>query len=299
MLGRIAHTGVKQHLQAVCLRSFALARGAHRSEITLDRPIFIVGCGRSGTTIFGRCLGQHEDVGYLNEPRLLWKVAFPRSDISSRFAPRVGGSLVLGENDWNPAGARLLRFLFASELRRRRRTRLCEKTPGNEFRLGLISRVFPDAKYLWIVRDRRRVAQSIQKLADRALHDFGWYGFRDYKWHQLEKLVRELTPPSEMPRHSRSNLERGLIEWRMSIRYAEDFFRCHPQLPMLQIRYEHLTADPAGTMCTVSEFAELPHSPQLLRWAARHVNRGDTPPPSNPSESARPRGLDCLSLGRA
>ena len=141
MLGRIANTGLKLHLQAVCLRSYARARGIHRREISLDRPIFIVGCGRSGTTIFGRCLGQHEAVGYLKEPRLLWKAAFPRSDISSRFAPRVKGSLVLGEDDWNPANAKLLRFLFARELQSKRKTRLCEKTPGNEFRLELIARV--------------------------------------------------------------------------------------------------------------------------------------------------------------
>jgi hypothetical protein len=35
----------------------------------LTRPVFIVGCGRSGTTILGEMLGRHPQLAYLNEPR--------------------------------------------------------------------------------------------------------------------------------------------------------------------------------------------------------------------------------------
>jgi hypothetical protein len=295
MLARLANTGIKQHLQAACLRSFALARGVHRRERDLDRPIFIIGCGRSGTTIFGRSLGQHEAVGYLNEPRLLWKAAFPRSDISSRFAPRVDGSLVLDADDWNERDARLLRCLFARELQRKGRTRLCEKTPANEFRLELITRVFPGARYLWIVREGHRVAQSIQKQADRAARDFGWYGFKDYKWRQLEQVCRESGEYRELSSPCRNNFDRGLLEWRMSIHAAADFFRRHPELPVLQIRYEDLTADPIGILQQVREFAELPHSPRLFRWAVANIGRTQGAPyamTSGPGAASAPDAFD-------
>jgi hypothetical protein len=278
MLGRVAHTGIKQHLQAVCLRSFALTSGIHWRESSLDRPIFIVGCGRSGTTIFGRCLAQHEAVGYLNEPRLLWKAAFPRSDVSSRFASRVRGSLVLGENDWNPANAKLLRFLFARELQRRGKTRLCEKTPGNEFRLKLIARVFPGARYLWIIREGSSVARSIQRMADGAKRGFGWYGFQDYKWRQLAKVCQESAEHREQASLCRNNFHRGLLEWRLSIRAAADFFHRHPELPMLRIRYEDLTANPIGTLHSAIEFAELPQSHRVLLWAHANVRKSEAAP---------------------
>jgi Sulfotransferase family len=296
MLGRIASTGLKRHLQAASLRAFAQAMGAHRSETALDRPIFIVGCGRSGTTILGRSLGQHEAVGYLNEPRLLWKAAFPRSDISSRFAAHVGGSLALDENDWNPTNARLLRFLFARELRRTRKSRLCEKTPANEFRLKLITKVFPDARYLWIVREGIFVARSIQRLADRAKGGFGWYGFGDYKWRQLEAACRRSGEDRELSAVGRNNFDRGMLEWRISGQVAADFFGSHPELPMLQIRYEDLTAEPLATLSAACEFAELPHSRRLLRWAERNIRKSGAPGPSNRGPGS---DLNTLCVGRA
>ena len=33
-----------------------------------QNPVFIIGCGRSGTTILGRTLAEHPRVKYLNEP---------------------------------------------------------------------------------------------------------------------------------------------------------------------------------------------------------------------------------------
>ena len=35
-------------------------------------PIYIIGTGRSGTTILGVILSIHRQVGFLNEPKALW-----------------------------------------------------------------------------------------------------------------------------------------------------------------------------------------------------------------------------------
>ena len=35
-------------------------------------PVFIIGCGRSGTTILGDTLSKHPKIEYLNERRDLW-----------------------------------------------------------------------------------------------------------------------------------------------------------------------------------------------------------------------------------
>ena len=38
----------------------------------VKQPIFILGTGRSGTTILGVTLAMHRAVGFLNEPKALW-----------------------------------------------------------------------------------------------------------------------------------------------------------------------------------------------------------------------------------
>ena len=44
-------------------------------------PVFIIGCGRSGTTILGNTLSNHPKIKYLNERRDLWHKAYPEFNI--------------------------------------------------------------------------------------------------------------------------------------------------------------------------------------------------------------------------
>jgi len=36
---------------------------------SLNKPVFITGLGRSGTTVLGLIMSVHKDLGYLNEPK--------------------------------------------------------------------------------------------------------------------------------------------------------------------------------------------------------------------------------------
>ncbi len=44
----------------------------------VKKPIFIIGMGRSGTTILGVVMSMHRDVGFLNEPKALWHSIYPQ-----------------------------------------------------------------------------------------------------------------------------------------------------------------------------------------------------------------------------
>lgn len=44
-------------------------------------PVFIVGCGRSGTSLLGALVGRHAAVEYLNEARVIWINGFPEADV--------------------------------------------------------------------------------------------------------------------------------------------------------------------------------------------------------------------------
>ena len=80
----------------------------------ISRPTFIVGCGRSGTTVLGTALSKHKDVTFLNEPRHLWFCAYPETDV---WMPHLGleGSLFLGERDVDPKKTKRLSRLFRIE----------------------------------------------------------------------------------------------------------------------------------------------------------------------------------------
>lgn len=43
-------------------------------------PVFIIGTGRSGTTILGRCLGEHSTLLFIDEPRFINHILFPAVD---------------------------------------------------------------------------------------------------------------------------------------------------------------------------------------------------------------------------
>jgi hypothetical protein len=47
----------------------------------LPLPVFIIGCGRSGTTILGQVLSAHPEVYYLFEPYHLWAAIDPMTDV--------------------------------------------------------------------------------------------------------------------------------------------------------------------------------------------------------------------------
>ena len=53
----------------------------------VERPIFIVGTGRSGTTVLGTVLSLHRELGFLNEPKALWHAVLPSGRHVARQAP--------------------------------------------------------------------------------------------------------------------------------------------------------------------------------------------------------------------
>src|SRR4051812_32640562 len=122
---------------------FAAARGYAQLPVQgVSKPVFVLGCGRSGTTIFGTALSKHRSVAYLNEPRHLWFAAYPETDIWSARAAKRQGKLALTANDANQQKSEKLRRLFRFETIITNRPLLVEKLPINSFRLPFIHKIF-------------------------------------------------------------------------------------------------------------------------------------------------------------
>ncbi len=243
---------------------------------------FITGCGRSGTTILGRILEHHGQVRYFNDRFDLWVRPFPVTDIwgyhpgSALAMPRV--ALDADDARVRPEALEWFRGLLEHE--RGDRPVLVEKLAINNFRLGFICALCPEARVINIVRHGVEVAYSIAAKADLGQ----WYGENDRKWRLLVEYAwahgyGHLLSLCTTPYH------KGLLEWRMSVDAADRFF-AHSPSPLstapLHVRYEELLADPVSVCSRLREFLGLARSEGMLRFAQDQVKR------QNPAAAQRP-----------
>lgn len=232
-------------------------------------PVFIIGCGRSGTTALGTLLAEHPAVTYLNEPREIWASVFPRSDIWSGRAPARGGRLVLTAEDTDDTRSRRLRRLFHAMTVRSGRPLLVEKLPINTFRLGLLHEVFPGARYIHLYRNGLEVARSIEPLARAGR----WFGAGGYKWDRLAEYAETRPETRGLPVQCESPYLRGLLEWRLSTSCAVDFLQGLPGDRFVELSYRGFTADPGGAVARLAAFLGLEAGPPLVELARDTVSR--------------------------
>lgn len=232
--------------------------------------VFILGCGRSGTSVFGDALSRHPQLTYLNERRDLWAQACPTCDIwSSAAAAGRHGKLVLSRSDAGGGRADRLRDLFRRELRRGGGTLLVEKLPINSFRTGFIDAAFPDARYLHLYRNGLEVAHSI---AGRVANG-RWFGHDDYKWQQL--VAHSLTGPQTagLPALCKDDYSRGLLEWRLSTESTVRFLRGLENHRYHEVSYADLTREPDSTLARTLDFLRMPAEAAVTAFVRRQLAR--------------------------
>lgn len=111
-------------------------------------PVFLVGFPRSGTTLLGQILDSHGDIHVLEEPETIERVAEGIRDSQSGFGWTVA--------NLEPADFIRLRNLYFRQverhLPRREKKMLVEKMPLNLITAGVIHRIFPAAKFIFLKR---------------------------------------------------------------------------------------------------------------------------------------------------
>ena len=235
----------------------------------LKQPVFIIGCGRSGTTILGDTLAIHRSVTYLEEPRYLWTNVYPETDVWSTRAAERGGRIDLSEADCTPKRNRRLTNIFYCETVARGRPRLVEKLPTNSFRLRFLEAMFPDALYINILRNGLEVARSIEQMGQKGL----WYGHEDYKWQALKDFAGRNEPYHDLPDLCDTLRLRGLLEWRMSVETAATFFDALPAERQITITYAELLDRPVEVIRRTEEFAGLTPSETVHNFAEANLQR--------------------------
>ena len=245
----------------------------------ITKPIFIVGTGRCGSTVFHRLLATHPQLMWLSgfAQRYPEKPEWNRRAVTAMGNPLLrrasGGKIRPGEaypfwdhyaygfsepcrdlvrTDVTARVKKQVRSAIAAMLTPQR-NRMLVKITGWP-RIGFLNEIFEDAKFIHIVRDGRAVASSL-------LHVHFWRG-----WFGPQGWRAGLLSPEDQATwesYDRSFTALAAIEWRIQMRAIEAARRALDPKLFFEFKYETYCQQPLDVYRQVLEFAELPPSPEL------------------------------------
>ena len=253
---------------------------ANNSRYTsVEKPIFILGTGRSGTTILGIVLSMHREVGYLNEPKAMWHLIHPHEDIIGNYSQAEAKYRLTSQDATNQMRQHAFQ-LFGAYLTATRSKRLVDKYPELIFRVDFVRALFPDARFIFLVRNGWDTCRSIATWSKRLgvqingeKHD--WWGINDRKWRLLvEQLVKMDPAFSEIADEVECferHLDRAAVEWIVTMREGLHLMRASPDYIHL-VRFEDLTSQPDETLSVLCDFCELPTDATFRGYARRTLH---------------------------
>lgn len=136
--------------------------------IAIKKPNFIVGCARSGTTILSKWFHHHPDVANLSEANDIWDpTGYPwASSTNGRSSPPIWINPEAHTARWwqdNASRQTTIRAVFGVYQTLKYAKVFLNKSPLNTFRIPYLLTIFPNARFVHLVRDGRAVAHSYAK----------------------------------------------------------------------------------------------------------------------------------------
>ena len=193
-------------------------RNMPRAANLSERPVFIVGFPRSGTSLVERLLAAHPDVHGAGELEHIHMLARSIARITNTADPHPEGLRILGHEKLNLVAEEYIAHLqrIGGDSRR-----ITDKMPGNLMYLGLINALFPGARVIYCMRDPldtclscyfQRFNQSNNLAYTFSLEALGYYWEKQQglmqHWKSVldiqmieveyETLVREFEPTARM-----------------------------------------------------------------------------------------------------
>jgi hypothetical protein len=247
----------------------------------VNAPIFIVGTGRSGSTLLGMLLSIHKDVAYLNEPKALWHFAYDEEDLIGSYST---GKANYKLDQKNVTAKTIVRMnkLFGFYLTTVFSKRAVDKYPELIFRIEFVKKIFPDAKILFLVRNGFDTAASTARWIEdhseqkeNETHD--WWGLNNRKWNLLlEQVVIEsklLSPHIEKIKIINNQIEKAVVEWIVTMEVGIVFQKKYPDW-VLPVKYEELISTPKIVLQKIFSFCNLEFDAKCIQFAKRITKNG-------------------------
>jgi hypothetical protein len=158
----------------------------------------------------------------------------------------------LTEADVTSQAKACLQTVVARTLRYRGKTRFVNKDTDNSMRIRYLKAIFPDARFIHIVRDGRAVAFSLYKVDWWPDLRLWWAGLTPRDWQAAGK------PPIELcARH-----------WTREVTEIQAALETLDPSEYTQVRYEDLVREPLTSLQRLVAFCDLPwtaHYESLIR----------------------------------
>jgi len=244
--------------------------------MSVEQPIFIVGAGRSGSTVFHKMFAWHPQVSWLSRlcDKYPDKPSVNRCLMNALDYPVIGNYLQektypeecykfwgryckgfntpcrdLLREDVTEKTKRAVKDVMAKMLTSKR-NRLLVKVTGWP-RVAFLKEIFHDAKFIHIIRDGRAVANSFINMD----WWWGWRGPDNWRWGALTSVQNK-----EWERHKRSFIALACIEWKILMDAMEGAKNVVPSENFLEIKYEDLCSDPLDVFKETIKFCSLEQS---------------------------------------
>jgi hypothetical protein len=215
-----------------------------------DRPIFVVGCPRSGTTLLQLMLHSHPRIAIPAETRFVLPAYGARrdfGDLNDAANRRALAEWIVGRKQTRfgdlgldsqavveeivagpPTLGSALGIVFRAYARRFGKPRWGDKRPGYFQYLDVLLRMWPDAQFVHLIRDGRDCVASLKEMP--------WY---------------------------KQDFYHAICTWREAIDYGRRYAQRLGPDSYHELRYEQLVADPAAELTALCAFLGEEYDPAM------------------------------------
>ena len=222
---------------------------------TTPMPVFVIGSPRSGTTTLGLALGQHSQLWVSGESYFLWnlfgedRAVHTAAGRAPAAAAAFEDAIRVSASGWlNQEGTTRQEFLAYLGLgvnamfsQRSRGRRWVDQTPHYVHMADMLAEMFPDARFLHILRDGRSTVHSM-------LH------------FQQRKGAVTFAPAWA------GDFDVACTEWSASVTAGVAFQERFPSR-CLTVRHERFADDPRATLAEVFRFVAVPFEEPPVTFA--------------------------------